>query len=276
MGKAARAQEWRYSGVNRPIAGPTHDAALPVGKHPLQLYSRGTPNGVKVTVMLEELLALGHSGAEYDAWLIDIGKGEQFGSGFVEVNPNSKIPASDGPERSQTSSRVRVRIDPALSRREIRRVPAVRSRQAHRDAELAVLADGEYALRRRRVRSFLSLRARQDRVCDQPVCDGGEAPAGCARSAPQGPRVHGWRRVLDRRYGDLALVWRAWRRGHSTMRANSCRGRSTFTSSAGQRRLPSGPPSSAAGWSTVPWAILLSSCTSAMMQATSIRRRKTS
>ena len=87
-----RAQEvWRYSGMNRPIAGPTHDAELPVGKHPLQLYSRGTPNGVKVTVMLEELLALGHSGAEYDAWLIDIGKGEQFGSGFVEINPNSKI-----------------------------------------------------------------------------------------------------------------------------------------------------------------------------------------
>jgi GST-like protein len=85
-------EEWRYSGINRPIAGPTHDAELPVGKHPLQLYSRGTPNGVKVTVMLEELLALGHSGAEYDAWLIDIGKGEQFGSGFVDVNPNSKIP----------------------------------------------------------------------------------------------------------------------------------------------------------------------------------------
>jgi GST-like protein len=84
---------WRYSSINRPIAGPTHDAELPVGKHPLQLYSRATPNGVKVTVMLEELLALGHSGAEYDAWLIDIGKGEQFGSGFVGVNPNSKIPA---------------------------------------------------------------------------------------------------------------------------------------------------------------------------------------
>jgi len=86
-------EEWRYSGINRPIAGPTHDAELPVGKHPLQLYSRGTPNGVKVTVMLEELLALGHSGAEYDAWLIDIHKGDQFGSGFVEANPNSKIPA---------------------------------------------------------------------------------------------------------------------------------------------------------------------------------------
>jgi GST-like protein len=83
----------RFASINRPIAGPTHEKALPVGKHPLQLYSLATPNGVKVTVMLEELLALGHSGAEYDAWLINIGNGDQFGSGFVEVNPNSKIPA---------------------------------------------------------------------------------------------------------------------------------------------------------------------------------------
>ncbi|MFI0848392.1 glutathione-dependent disulfide-bond oxidoreductase [Mesorhizobium sp. IMUNJ 23232] len=82
-----------FASINRPVAGPTHEKELPVGKHPLQLYSLGTPNGVKVTVMLEELLALGHEGAEYDAWLIDIGKGDQFGSGFVEVNPNSKIPA---------------------------------------------------------------------------------------------------------------------------------------------------------------------------------------
>jgi GST-like protein len=83
----------KFSTINRPIAGPTHDKELPVGKHPLQLYSRATPNGVKVTVMLEELLALGHGGAEYDAWLINIGEGDQFGSGFVDVNPNSKIPA---------------------------------------------------------------------------------------------------------------------------------------------------------------------------------------
>jgi GST-like protein len=83
----------RFANINRPIAGPTHDKELPVGRHPLQLYSLGTPNGVKVTVMLEELLALGHSGAEYDAWLIRIGEGHQFGSGFVAVNPNSKIPA---------------------------------------------------------------------------------------------------------------------------------------------------------------------------------------
>ena len=83
----------RFANINRPIAGPTHEKALPVGKHPLQLYSLGTPNGVKVTVMLEELLALGYSGAEYDAWLINIGNGDQFSSGFVDINPNSKIPA---------------------------------------------------------------------------------------------------------------------------------------------------------------------------------------
>lgn len=82
-----------FANINRPIAGPTHEKELPVGKHPLQLYSLGTPNGIKVTVMLEELLAAGHKGAEYDAWLIRIGDGDQFGSGFVEVNPNSKIPA---------------------------------------------------------------------------------------------------------------------------------------------------------------------------------------
>jgi GSH-dependent disulfide-bond oxidoreductase len=88
-----KASGGRFANINRPIAGPTHDKELPLGKHPLQLYSLATPNGVKVTVMLEELLALGHAGAEYDAWLIRIGEGEQFGSGFVAVNPNSKIPA---------------------------------------------------------------------------------------------------------------------------------------------------------------------------------------
>lgn len=82
-----------FANINRPIAGPTHEKELPVGRHPLQLYSLATPNGVKVTVMLEELLAAGHTGAEYDAWLIKINEGDQFGSGFVAVNPNSKIPA---------------------------------------------------------------------------------------------------------------------------------------------------------------------------------------
>ncbi len=83
----------RFANINRPVAGPTHDKQLPQGRHPLQLYSLGTPNGVKVTVMLEELLAAGHAGAEYDAWLIRIDEGDQFGSGFVDINPNSKIPA---------------------------------------------------------------------------------------------------------------------------------------------------------------------------------------
>ena len=91
----------RFANINRPIAGPTHDKDLPVGQHPLQLYSLGTPNGVKVTVMLEELLAAGHSGAEYDAWLIRINEGDQFSSGYVAANPNSKIPVlvdRSGPE----------------------------------------------------------------------------------------------------------------------------------------------------------------------------------
>jgi len=83
----------RFAKINRPTAGATHERALPVGRHPLQLYSLATPNGVKVTVLLEELLALGHAGAEYDAWLVRINEGEQFGSGFVAINPNSKIPA---------------------------------------------------------------------------------------------------------------------------------------------------------------------------------------
>jgi len=91
----------RFANINRPIAGPTHEQALPVGRHPMQLYSLGTPNGQKVTILLEELLALGHAGAEYDAWLIKIHEGQQFGSGFVAANPNSKIPAlvdRGGPE----------------------------------------------------------------------------------------------------------------------------------------------------------------------------------
>ena len=88
-----KASGGRFANINRPIAGATHDKELPVGRHPFQLYSLGTPNGVKVTVMFEELLAAGHSGADYDAWLIRISEGDQFGSGFVAINPNSKIPA---------------------------------------------------------------------------------------------------------------------------------------------------------------------------------------
>jgi len=93
----------KFANINRPIAGPTHEKELPTGKHPLQLYSLATPNGVKVTILLEELLALGLEGAEYDAWLIDIGKGDQFSSGFVSINPNSKIPALLDRSEGQTT-----------------------------------------------------------------------------------------------------------------------------------------------------------------------------
>ncbi|HFB54892.1 MAG TPA: glutathione-dependent disulfide-bond oxidoreductase [Hellea balneolensis] len=96
----------KFASINRPISGPTHDKELPVGKHPFQLYSLGTPNGVKVTIMLEELLAHGHTGAEYDAWLINILEGDQFGSGFVEINPNSKIPALMDRSDAQNPQRI--------------------------------------------------------------------------------------------------------------------------------------------------------------------------
>ena len=109
--------------------------------------------------MLEELLALGHAGAEYDAWLIKIGDGDQFGSGFVAVNPNSKIPASAGSQRPEADPRVRIRRDPDVSRRKIRRVPADRDRGARRVPVMAVLADGQRAVSRRRLRPFLRLRA---------------------------------------------------------------------------------------------------------------------
>ncbi len=108
-----KASGGRFAAINRPIAGPTHDKELPVGKHPIQLYSLATPNGVKATVMLEELLALGHEGAEYDAWLINISEGDQFGSGYVDINPNSKIPVMvdrsvDAPQRVFESASILV------------------------------------------------------------------------------------------------------------------------------------------------------------------------
>ena len=134
--------KWRYVNVNRPIAGATHEKELPRGKHPLQLYSLATPNGVKVTIMLEELLAAGHSGAEYDAWLIRIGESEQFGSGFVGVNPNSKIPAlmdysQQTPQRVFESGAILLYLADKFGTF----LPKDRW-QAHRGAELAVLADG--------------------------------------------------------------------------------------------------------------------------------------
>ena len=117
----------RFANINRPISGATHEKELPVGRHPLQLYSLGTPNGVKVTVMLEELLALGHTGAEYDAWLIRINEGDQFGSGFVAINPELEDSGAAGSQRPEADPGVRDRCDPGVSRREVRRVPADRA-----------------------------------------------------------------------------------------------------------------------------------------------------
>ena len=132
----------RFASINRPIAGPAHDKELPVGEHPLQLYSLATPNGVKVTVMLEELLAVGKRDAEYDAYLINIGDGEQFGSGFVAANPNSKIPALVDHSTSPTDTSLRIWGDPGLPGREVRRLPPHGAVGAGRMHVLALLADG--------------------------------------------------------------------------------------------------------------------------------------
>ena len=171
-----KANGGKFANINRPIAGPTHEKALPVGRHPLQLYSLATPNGVKVTVMLEELLALGHTGAEYDAWMIRINEGDQFSSGFVAANPNSKIPALV--DRSGPAP-IRVFESGAILRvpgREVRRIPAHRRGEARRMHGVAVLADGQRALPGRRLRPLLCLCTHQDRIRDRPVRDGGQAP----------------------------------------------------------------------------------------------------
>jgi hypothetical protein len=125
----------RFANINRPIAGPTHDKELPIGRHPLQLYSLGTPNGVKVTIMLEELLALGHSGAEYDAWLINIGKGEQFGSGFVTRCGTRG--AEDGVRRASAATRTDPSFGPRQSVCEPRLPATAGATRNHRQHEPA-------------------------------------------------------------------------------------------------------------------------------------------
>ena len=226
--------------INRPIAGPTHDKELPVGRHPLQLYSLATPNGVKVTVMLEELLALGHRGAEYDAWLIRI-DGNQFGSGFVAVNPNSKIPAlmdRSGPKP------IRVFESGAILLHLAEKFGALLPSDAAgagRMPVVAVLADGQRALSRRRLWSLLCLCADQDRIRHRPLRDGGEAPARRARPPPRRPRISGRRAIHHRRYRGVALVWRAWRRACCTAPANSSRCRTTPTCCAGPTAIAKRP-----------------------------------
>ncbi len=175
----------RFASVNRPTAGATHEKVLPVGKHPFQLYSRGTPNGQKVTIMFEELLARGHPGAEYDAWLIQI-DGEQFGSGFVEVNPNSKIPAlidrsRPEPLRVFESGAILLHLAEKFARFHSEGNGGARGMPV-----LAVLADGQRALSRRRLRAFLQLCAGENRIRHQSLRDGNEAANGRAGPAAQG------------------------------------------------------------------------------------------
>ena len=177
----------KFASINRPVSGATHDKELPVGRHPLQLYSLATPNGVKATVMLEELLERGHTGAEYDAWLIRIGDGDQFGSGFVGVNPNSKIPAlmdRSGPEP------IRIFESGAILLYLAEKFGAFLPREpaGPRGMPLmAVLAGGQRTLSRRRLRAFLCLRADQDRICHRSLRDGGKAAARRARQASRRP-----------------------------------------------------------------------------------------
>ncbi len=174
----------KFASTNRPIAGPTHEKELPTGKHPFQLYSLATPNGQKVTIMFEELLAAGHTGAEYDAWLIRI-DGNQFGSGFVDVNPNSKIPAlidrsGDKPFRVFESGAILVHLAEKFG--------AFLPKGGPERAEypvLAVLADGQRALPRRRLRPLLCLCADQDRIRHRPLRHGDEASARRAGSSPR-------------------------------------------------------------------------------------------
>ena len=172
--------------------------------------------------MLEELLAPGHSGAEYDAWLINIGDGDQFGSGFVAINPNSKIPALLDRSTASADPGLRVRRDPALSGREIRRVPAERSADARRMPFLVVLADGQRALSRRRLRTLLCLCAGEDRICDRPLRDGGRSASSMCSTADWPKCLSGGRRLHHRRHGDPGPGMAAWRKAGSTAPASSC------------------------------------------------------
>ena len=165
----------QWASLNRPIAGATHEKELPRGKHPLQLYSLATPNGQKVTIMLEELLALGVEEAEYDAWLIRIGDGDQFGSGFVDINPNSKIPAlydADKDVRVFESGAILLYLAEKFGK-------FLPSDHAARTEALNWLfwLQGSAPYLGRRLRALLSLCPVQDRIRDRPLRDGDQAPA---------------------------------------------------------------------------------------------------
>ncbi len=229
----------QFANINRPIAGPTHDKELPVGNHPLQLYSLATPNGVKVTVMLEELLALGHAGAEYDAWLIRISEGDQFGSGFVAVNPNSKIPAlldRSGPKPIRVFESGAILIHLAekfgelpADRAGARAPSACRGCSGRWAARPTSAAASATSTPMRRPRSntpidrFAMEVKRQLDVLDRRLAES-EYLGGTTTPSPTSPSGPGTAR---------------WRRGCSTARASSCRCRTTGTCSAGPTRSPS-------------------------------------
>ena len=228
--------------------------------------------------MLEELLALGHTGAEYDAWLIKIGEGDQFGSGFVGDQSELEDPGAAGPQRPDADPRVRVRRDPALPRREVRRLPADRAGGARRVPVVAVLADGQRALPRRRLRPLLRLRADQDRIRDRPLRDGGEAPARRARPPP------GRERDTSPATTTRSPTWRSgpgtarWCKGRlyerrrvpagAGLQERACAGPTQIAAAAGGAARPHGQPHLRAS--------RRASCTSATTPATSTPRRRTS
>ena len=265
----------QFANINRPIAGPTHEKELPVGRHPLQLYSLATPNGVKVTVMLEELLALGHAGAEYDAWLIRINEGDQFGSGFVAINPNSKIPAlmdRSGPKP------IRLFESGAILLYLAEKFGAFLPTEAVARAECLswlfwqmgsapYLGGGfghfyayapskiEYAIDR-----FTMEAKRLLDVLDRRLAET-EYLAGASTRLPISPRGRGMA---------------GWRRAGPTARPSFSTCRSTSMFCAGPRRSPPGRPSSGGEWSIAPMAIRQASCMSAMRPAILRRGRRTS
>jgi GST-like protein len=248
----------RFANINRPIAGPTHDKELPVGRHPLQLYSLATPNGVKVTVMLEELLALGHRGAEYDAWLIRI-DGNQFGSGFVAVNPNSKIPAlmdHSGPTPIRVFESGSILL--------------------HLAEKFGAFLPTDVA-KRAECLSWLFWQ-----MGSAPYLGGGfghfyaYAPTKIEYAIDRfAMEVKRQLDVLDRRLADNAYVAGDDGRACSMARANSWACRSTKTCSAGQMPLPHVRPCGGGEWSTAPGASPQASCTNATTPAISKPGRKT-
>ena len=267
----------RFANINRPIAGATHDKELPVGKHPVPaLFAGARRTGVKVTVMLEELLALGHKGAEYDAWLIKIGEGDQFGSGFVDDQSELQDPGADGPQRPQADPRVRVRLDPALPRREVRRVPA--DGRSGTRAEACPGCSGRWAARpisaaasaistpMRRSRSNTPSTASRWRRSGSSTCSTGGSPrANTSRATTtrsptwrSGPGTARWPRALLYGAGEFLSVQDY---------KNVQRWTDAIAAAAGGEARPHGQPRLRRS--------RRASCTSATTPATSRRRRRT-